>query len=133
VAIFGYSKRIGVFDLSAQCQRRLSKQTSQRLSAAIRIVTQRLPKLPDLLPLGRWWLSFLHPLLLLYMSLQQLLRLWLMVLLDLLFPCLIGILPLDPLVFFILFSLKLLPLLLLLSIYFLFLLLVLRFPATAGP
>jgi hypothetical protein len=78
----------------------------------------------DLLPLGRRWLSFLHPLLLLYMSLLQLLRLLLMALLDLLFPRLIGILPLDPLVFFILFSLNLLPLLLLLSKYFLLLLLI---------
>jgi hypothetical protein len=47
---------------------------------------------------GRWWLSFLHPLLLLYMSLLQLLRLLVVALLDLLFPRLIGILPLDPLV-----------------------------------
>jgi hypothetical protein len=44
-----------------------------------------------------------------------LLRLLLMPLLDLLSPRLIGILPLDPLVFLILFPLKLLPFLLLLS------------------
>jgi hypothetical protein len=54
----------------------------------------------------------------------QLLRLLLMPLLDLLSPRLIGILPLDPLVFLILFPLELLPFLLLLSKHFLLLLLV---------
>ena len=58
------------------------------------------------------------------MSLLQLLRLLLMALLDLLFPRLIGTLPLHPLVFLILFPLKLLPFLLLLSKHFLLLLLV---------
>ena len=50
------------------------------------------------LSLGRL-LSFLHPLLLLYMSLLQLLRLLLVPLLDLLPTRLVGILPIHPLVF----------------------------------
>jgi hypothetical protein len=75
-------------------------------------------------------LFFLHPLLLLDLSLLQLLRLLLVPLLSFLFSGLVGILPLHPLVFLLLLLLEFLPFLFLFGEELFLLLLV--FPVAVG-